>query len=279
MLQQMEFKKAVNATFFIIMVAILFLDAMVISKYEHHLKEQFKIKDRERNSGEIKEMFEAHVEEQNWKINTTSAAVNWEKGAWQHATEEYLRIKENCVCMSLQLGICYTLFLVHLGIMGLGIIVYVVICGLQFHKSMYIINIVSFLCLTVGVSVETHFILEQNNDKGDGEATWGKDVWPNLLKYIIFKWTLFVLNLITICIQSVQCICGYSVDQDDYAHAPEMIRTFSRRFRNSVRGFQDPNTTTETHELRNRSNGPRRSGATSTAGSIVKSTQRVPNFV
>jgi hypothetical protein len=61
------------------------------------------------------------------------------------------------------------------------------------------------------------------------------------------------------------------------AHAPEMIRTFSRRFRNSVRGFQDPNIATETHELRNRSDGPRRSGATSTPGSIVKSTQRVPN--
>jgi hypothetical protein len=216
MLQQMEFKKAVNATFFIIMVAILFLDAMVISKYEIDLKEQFKTKDQERNTEEIKVMFEAHVKEKNWDTNLSAAAVNWEDGKWKNATEHYLQVKENCVCMSLQLGICYTLFLVHLGIMGLGIIVYVVICGLQFHKSMYLINIVSFLCLTVGVSVETHFILEQNEGNAGGEATWGEKVWPSLLKYIIFKWTLFVLNLITICIQSVQCICGYSVDQDDY---------------------------------------------------------------
>lgn len=220
----MEFKKAVNATFFIIMVAILFLDAMVISKYEGDLKGNFKRKDEERNIKEIKDMFEAHVENKttDWKTGTPTVlsndAVDWTKGKWKTATINYLKEKEGCVCMSLQLGICYTLFLVHLGIMGLGIIVYVVICGLQFHKSMYIINLVSFLCLTVGVSVETHFILEQNNggDKKGGEETWG-DVWPSLLKYIIFKWTLFVLNLITICIQSVQCICGYSVDQDDYS--------------------------------------------------------------
>merc|ERR1711923_342564 len=167
--QKMEFKRAVNATFFIIMVAILFLDAMVISKYETDLKQRFVERDLERNTEEIRNMFEAHVTAENWATSNTANvadAIDWTAGGWNVPTTKYFEDKEGCVCMSLQLGICYTLFLVHLGIMGLGIVVYVVVCGLQFHKSMFIINIISFLCLTVGVSVETNFILEQNRHGG-----------------------------------------------------------------------------------------------------------------
>ena len=221
MLQQMDFKSGINATFFIIMVAIIFLDAMVISKYETDIRDPFQEKDRMINRDEIKQMFKTHVGNKTNPTDpkdklTADDLIEWtEKSGWDNATMNYLKTRNSCICMSLKLGVCYTLFLIHLGIMGLGIIVYVVVCGLNFHKSMYIINIVSFLCLTVGVSVETHFILERNGPNL-GKDIWGDD-WDNLLKYIIFKWSLFVLNLITICIQSLQCICGYSVDEDNYS--------------------------------------------------------------
>ena len=107
----MSFKEAVNATFFIIMVAILFLDAMVISKYETDLKQRFIDQDNARNLAEIKTMFVGHVNS-NWpsSVDQTKdklkSALDWSKGNWSVAAfTNYLEKKEGCVCMSLQLGI------------------------------------------------------------------------------------------------------------------------------------------------------------------------------
>lgn len=229
-LRQMNFKQAVNATFFIIMVAILFLDAIVIAKYRDAHTE-ISNHDKTENLKAMQDMMENHIAQNN--SLDYSKWVNWEK-----AVSDFLNERDGCVCIGLQLGVSFTLFIVHLGIMGLGIIVYVLLCGLQFHKSMYIINMVSCFGLVVGVSIETHFMIANDFSLNPGQSISNNGNTPDKLQdYMILKWVLVALNFITLCIQSMQCIAGHSQDGDDYT--PEVVRTFSRRFRNSVRGFQD----------------------------------------
>ena len=64
-------------------------------------------------------MMEKHIAK-----NTTLNYSDWVAGNWKSAVTEFLDARDGCVCIGLQLGVSFTLFIVHLGIMGLGIIIY-----------------------------------------------------------------------------------------------------------------------------------------------------------